>query len=207
MHKILMNVAVVSLGLGISLAAQAASHSRSSGHKSSPSHGRSYHKGSMAHHAPEHKTGPKHPSTSKPHNPHKPKTDGGSKYKSFSHDLIKKHNGAMKHVSKHVADKDYHKKYGKRFRFKVDGKYRTAWYYPGRYHRHWKFYSYNSYYKKWLFYDDCTSTYYYYCGRCSCYRPIEYVCQPCLATPDDPNVDPCAGSDDGVEEEPDCCGN
>jgi hypothetical protein len=109
-----------------------------------------------------------------------------------------------------VVAKNYQKKYGKKFRFKVNGKYKLAWYYPGRIHRHWKFYCYNAYYKKWLFYDECTSTYYYYCGMCTCYRPIEYVCQVCLETPDDPEVDPCTdegSGDDEVVEEADCCGN
>jgi hypothetical protein len=130
----------------------------------------------------------------------------------FSPELIKKHNGVEKRLGKRVTDRDYHKKFARKFRFKVNGAYKYGWKYPGRYHRHWKFYSYNRYYRKWLFYDDCTATYYYFCKRCTCYLPIAYVCGRCMEEPDDAAVDPCTESggtvetaDEGEVEEADCC--
>jgi hypothetical protein len=210
MHRILMSVSVVTVGVMAALAAQASPPSRHFDHKQPANHGGKH---STSHykpdHRPEHKPDRKQVSTSKPRHPSKPGRDARRKFTRFSHDLVKKHNGSLKYVSRRVTDRNYHKKYGKQFRFKVDGKYRTGWYYPGRHHRHWKSYCYNRYYRKWLFYDECTGTQYYYCGMCGCYRPIEYACQTCLNTPDDPDVDPCADGDGDAdaEEEPDCCGN
>jgi hypothetical protein len=150
-----------------------------------------------------------------------PKTSPARKRpQKFSRVLIAKHNGAKKFVKNRVTDKGYARKFGKRFRFTVNGKTRWGWYYPGRHHRHWKFFSYNAFYRKWLFYDECTLTYYYFCNRCTCYRPIEYACQVCMDTPDDPEVNPCGcgesdnqgdestGNEGKAEEdtESNCCG-
>jgi hypothetical protein len=130
----------------------------------------------------------------------------------FSKALVSKHNGARKFVKNRVTDRGYLRKFGRHFRFTVNGVTRQAWYYPGAWHRHWRFYCYNWHYRKWLFFDECTATYYYYCHVCTCYRPICYPCQVCLSTPDDPEVDPCeqATPDEGgggseVEDVSDCC--
>jgi hypothetical protein len=140
----------------------------------------------------------------------------GKRPRRFTSELIKKHNGGEKRLARRGEYRDYHKKYGKRFWYTYKGSRRYGWKYPGRYHRHWKFYCYNRYYRKWLFYDECTSCYYYFCKRCTCYLPVDYSCQRCLAEPDDEAVDPCgetnsqsngAEEEDGeeAEEAPDCC--
>ena len=201
MHRVMITAGIVALVFVIGLTAQAGPHQRAA-HGGKPSKpatsGRLKHSPKVSH---------RRASTRRNRGR---RVQGAKKVTKISPRLVVKHNGAQKQVRKRVMAKNYHKKYGKKFKFKVNGKYKVAWYYPGRIHRHWKFYCYNTYYKKWLFFDECTSTYYYYCGMCTCYRPIEYVCQVCLETPDDPEVDPCTdegSGDDEVVEEADCCGN
>ncbi len=114
--------------------------------------------------------------------------------KAFSRRLVTKHNGPPRQVAHRHPDKDYLTRFGKPFRFKVDGVTRTGRYLPGRCHRHWKSYCWNDYYRKWLYYDEDADTYFYYCCLCDCYRPIEYACEVCLCLPDNPCIAP------GVDE-------
>jgi hypothetical protein len=201
MTKFLTSAVVASLGLVLSLSADAGHSSRrgeTPGHRGNTGvyHGNNGHRQTY-------------------HNDHRRRDDRNSrvrydnrKVRRFSSDLIKKHNGVEKRLGKRVVDRDYFKKHAKRFAYKVNGERRYAWKYPGRYHRHWKFYCYNRYYRKWLFYDDCCGCYYYYCSRCTCYLPVEYSCGRCLSEEDDENVDPCADTESSgtqEDEEEDCC--
>jgi hypothetical protein len=128
----------------------------------------------------------------------------------FSASLISEYATNKKYLKNRVVDKEYNTKYGKRFRFRIGGVVQVGWKYVGTAHKHWEFFFFNTYYKKWLFFDPCTATYYYYCSGCDCYWPIEFICCKCLRVPDDPEDVPCdacaAADDDNNDNEQNCCG-
>ncbi len=116
---------------------------------------------------------------------------GGRRHKYFDRARIVKHNGPRKTFKKYASHRNYHKKYGKAFSYYSGSERRRGWYYPGRKHFHWSYCSWNSQYHRWFFYDDCTSAYYYYCARHSCYLPADCGCSTCFEEEDDSDTPPC----------------
>jgi hypothetical protein len=111
----------------------------------------------------------------------------------YSPGLIKKHNSPPNYYGKvRNTDSRYHEKYGKRFQFSVNGKNQMGYHYPGRNHNHWSYRSWNSHYRRWLYYDEGTGGYYCWSPSCNSFCPVE------SADPDEPP------DTTGDEAPPDC---
>jgi hypothetical protein len=185
-NKVILSVLAVALGLVLAYEARGGHGSTNGNHRGKSGRGGASHsRGRKADHRKR-----DHSREKRPPRPTK-----------FSLGLIRKFNLGLKYVKNRTLDKRYHLKYGRRFSFRVDGVTRTALKYPGRQHRHWRFYTYNTYYRKWLYYDDCTREYYYYCGRRNCYLPSSFFCKVCLGDPDSPECSPCSCSSASEEDE------
>jgi hypothetical protein len=120
--------------------------------------------------------------------------------------LINRYNGPRKNFKgKVVADRRYHRKYGKRFTFTYAGVEKRAWYYPGNSHLHWQSCLWNSKFRKWFFFDPCTRDYFCYSNECSCYVPTLYYCSFSTLEPDQPDLLPSGvsvtDSDNGLTDD------
>jgi hypothetical protein len=116
---------------------------------------------------------------------------GGRDQKHFEAKLLKKHNGKRRAIKGRTYSKNYHKKHGKRFRYHAGDKVKRGWYYPGRAHRHWKYCTWNTHYKRWFFFDECTTRFYYFCHKHKCYLPIDCGCSLCCESTEDEETPPC----------------
>jgi hypothetical protein len=128
-----------------------------------------------------------------PNNNSKAPTGVGQKnQKYYVNKKIVKHAEKIKYSNKLSSHSNYHKKYGKKFSYYSGSKKRDGWYYPGRKHYHWSHYCWNTHYRRWFFYDDCTRCYYYFSSRNNCYLPSDCGCSPSLEdSEDDCDTPPC----------------
>jgi hypothetical protein len=93
----------------------------------------------------------------------------------FKSDLIK-HNSRTKYFGEHKVDAKYKEKFGKTFTYKIDGKSKTAFCYPGKHHHHWDYRCWNEHYRCWFYWDPCTLGYFFWYPRCNCWAPVS--CSP-----------------------------
>jgi hypothetical protein len=180
MNRFLISLSAVGLGLAISVA-QGKEHDRGNHRTSSvPSNDRSH---ETATKAPSNNSKPTNViSTAKPSTvipgsttkvtPFTPKV--GSE--GFKSDMISKNNSRTKYFAEHKVDSKYPEKFGKTFKYKVNGEAKTAYCYPGKHHHHWDYRCWNGHYHCWFYWDPCTVCFYYWYPTCNCWAPAS--CSP-----------------------------
>jgi hypothetical protein len=113
----------------------------------------------------------------------------------FKSELISKNNSHTKYFDKQKLDPKYKEKFGKEFKYKVDGESKKAFCYPGKHHHHWDHRCWNEHYRCWFYWDPCTLGYFYWYPKCNCWAPV--ACVPeCLP-------DCTGGLSDGEDSSPD----
>ena len=81
--------------------------------------------------------------------------------------VIVKHRAFVRHAGHFKKyGKNYHLRYGKRFRF--------GWYFRGFGHRHWTRCVWIPRYRTYCYWCPCTLQYYYWCQPRNCYYPVTY---------------------------------
>jgi hypothetical protein len=113
-----------------------------------------------------------------------------SRGRSFHAEMVRRHNGRHRHFHGRKVVRGYHRKFGRHFRYRIAGSHRRGWYYPGRRHYHWKYYSWNPYYRRWFFYDDYAGSFYFFSRRYGCYLPIDCASSVYEVGYEDPAVPP-----------------
>jgi hypothetical protein len=93
----------------------------------------------------------------------------------FKSELITKNNSHTKYFDKQKLDPKYKEKFGKEFKYKVDGESKKAFCYPGKHHHHWDYRCWNEHYRCWFYWDPCTLGFFYWYPKCNCWAPVACV--------------------------------